>query len=78
MSIILLIIGIIVVSWLIALCFKDFRDKCIDLIPEIFSDFYKMYKEDDTSGILYKIFLINICYSEFILTMFNKIVMEVN
>lgn len=58
MSFTLLIIGLIVFSWLIALCFKDFRDECIDLIPEIFSDFYKMYKEDDTGGILYKIFLI--------------------
>ena len=54
----LLIIGVIIASWLIALCFKDFRDRCTDFIPEVFSDFYEMYKEDDTGNIIYKIFLV--------------------
>ena len=31
----LIIIGIIVVSWLIALCFKDFRDRCVNDLPDI-------------------------------------------
>ena len=53
-----IIIGTIVISWLIALCFKDFRDRCTDFIPEVFSDFYEMYKEDDTGNIIYKIFLV--------------------
>ena len=53
-----IIIGIIVGSWLIALCFKDFRDRCTDFIPEVFFDFYEIYKEDDTGNIIYKIFLV--------------------
>lgn len=54
----LVIIGIIIVSWLIALCFKDFRDDCKEYAPELYSDFLTMLKEDDTGGILYKIFLV--------------------
>lgn len=54
----LLIIGVIIASWLIALCFKDFRDRCIDYLPEIFSDIYQMYREDDTDNIFYKAFLV--------------------
>ena len=54
----LVIIGVIVISWLIALCFKDFRGRCADYVPEMFTDFYQMYKEDDTGNIFYKIFLV--------------------
>ena len=54
----LVIIGIIIVSWLIALCFKDFRDDCKEYAPELYSDLLTMLKEDDTGGILYKIFLV--------------------
>ena len=53
----LLIIGAVVVSWLITIWIKDFRDRCTDYIPEIFSDFYKMYREDNTGGSFYRIFL---------------------
>lgn len=44
-----IIIGTIVGSWLIALCFKDFRYGLIDNTPEIFSDFYELCKDDDNS-----------------------------
>ena len=54
----LLIIGVIIASWLIALCFKDFRGRCVDYLPEIFSDLYQIYREDDTNKILYKAFLV--------------------
>ena len=54
----IIIIGIIIVSWLIALCFKDFRNDCKEYAPELYSDFLTMLKEDDTGGILYKIFLV--------------------
>ena len=54
----IIIIGIIIVSWLIALCFKDFRDDCKEYAPELYSDLLTMLKEDDTGGILYKIFLV--------------------
>lgn len=54
----IIIIGIIIVSWLIALCFKDFRDDCKEYAPELFTDFLTMIKDDDTGGILYKIFLV--------------------
>ena len=53
----IIIIGIIIVSWLIALCFKDFRDDCKEYAPELFTDFLTMIKDDDTGRILYKIFL---------------------
>ena len=49
-----IIIGIIVGSWLIALCFKDFRDRCTDFIPEVFFDFYEIYKEDKSIGMIYE------------------------
>ena len=52
-----IIIGTIVSCWLIALCFKDFRERCKDDLPDLLLDFYKMYKEDDSNGIFYKIFL---------------------
>ena len=52
----LLIIGAVVVSWLITIWIKDFRDRCTDYIPEIFSDFYIMYREDNTGGSFYRIF----------------------
>ena len=52
-----IIIGVIVSSWLIALCFKDFRERCKDDLPDIFLEFHRMYKEDDTNGIFYKVFL---------------------
>ena len=52
-----IIIGTIVSSWLIALCFKDFRERCKDDLPDLLLDFYKMYKEDDSNGVFYKIFL---------------------
>ena len=52
-----IIIGTIVGSWLIALCFKDFRERCKDDLPDLLLDFYKMYKEDDSNGVFYKIFL---------------------
>ena len=58
----LIIIGTIVGSWLIALCFKNFRDDCIEDFPGIFSEFYKMYKEDDTGGLIYKIILILVLF----------------
>ena len=54
----LLIIGVIIASWLIALCFIDFRGRCVDYLPEIFSDLYQIYREDDTNKILYKAFLV--------------------
>ena len=54
----LLITAVIIASWLIALCFKDFRGRCADYVPEMFTDFYQMYKEDDTGNIFYKIFLV--------------------
>lgn len=44
-----IIIGTIVGSWLIALCFKGFRYGLIDNTPEIFSDFYELCKDDDNS-----------------------------
>ena len=53
-----IIIGIIVVSWLIALCYGEFRDYCIEDIPDTYSTFYTMYKEDDTGGLFYKVFVI--------------------
>ena len=52
-----IIIGTILGSWLIALRFKDFRERCKDDIPDIFLEFHRMYKEDDTNGIFYKVFL---------------------
>lgn len=53
----LITIGGIVASWLIALCFKDFRNRCIDHLPEIFTDPYTMYREENTDNILYKVLL---------------------
>ena len=52
-----IIIGTIVSSWLIALCFKDFRERCKDDLLDSILDFYRMYQEDDNGGVLYKIFL---------------------
>ena len=60
-----IIIGIIVGSWLIALCFKDFRYGLIDNTPEIFSDFYELCKDDDNSiieKILWVVFVFFIAY----------------
>ena len=53
----LIIIGIIVVSWLIALCFKDFRDRCVNDLPDIFSEPYQMIVEEESDNIFGKIFL---------------------
>jgi len=47
-AILFIILGIIVVSWLIAWCYEEFRDYCIEDIPDIYSAFYTIYKEDDT------------------------------
>ena len=55
-----IIIGVIVSSWLIALCFKDFRERCKDDLPDIFLEFHRMYKEDDTNGRFYFRFLQNV------------------
>lgn len=52
-----IIIGTIVGSWLIALCFKDFRNRCEKDLPDLLLEFHRMYKEDDTNGIFYKVFL---------------------
>ena len=52
----LVIIGVIVISWLIAFCFKDFKDESVDLIREIFSDYKDTYKES-SDRIFYQIFL---------------------
>ena len=52
----LVIIGVIVISWLIALCFKAFKDESVDLIREIFSDYKDTYKES-SDRIFYQIFL---------------------
>ena len=52
-----IIIGTIVSSWLIALCFKDFRERCKDDLLDSLLDFYRMYQEDDNGGVLYKVFL---------------------
>ena len=52
-----IIIGVIVSSWLIALCFKDFRERCKDDLPDILLEFYRMYKEDENGDVLYKVFL---------------------
>ena len=52
----LVIIGVIIISWLIAWCDEIFRNDCIEDIPDIYSAFYTMYKEDDTGGGFYKIF----------------------
>ena len=60
-----IIIGTIVGSWLIALCFKDFRYGLIDNTPEIFSDFYELCKDDDNSiieKILWVVFVFFIAY----------------
>ena len=60
-----IIIGIIVGSWLIALCFKGFRYGLIDNTPEIFSDFYELCKDDDNSiieKILWVVFVFFIAY----------------
>ncbi len=51
-----IIIGTIVGSWLIALCFKDFRNRCEEDLPDLLIEFHRMYKEDDTNGIFYKVF----------------------
>ena len=51
-----IIIGTIVGSWLIALCFKDFRNRCEEDLPDLLLEFHRMYKEDDTNGIFYKVF----------------------
>ena len=52
-----IIIGVIVSSWLIALCFKDFRERCKDDLLDSLLDSYRMYQEDDNGGVLYKVFL---------------------
>lgn len=52
----IIIIGIIIVSWLIALCFKDFRYRCVDDLPDIFSEPYQMIVEE-SDNIGGKIFL---------------------
>ena len=52
----LVIIGVIIISWLIAWCDEIFRNDCIEDIPDIYSTFYTMYKEDDTGGLFYKVF----------------------
>ena len=52
-----ILIGVIVSSWLIALCFKDFRERCKDDLPDILLEFYRMYKEDENGDVLYKVFL---------------------
>ena len=52
----LVIIGVIIISWLIAWCDEIFRNDCIEDIPDIYSTFYTMYKEDDTGSVLYKVF----------------------
>ena len=52
----LVIIGVIIISWLIAWCDEIFRNDCIEDIPDIYSAFYTMYKEDDTGSVFYKIF----------------------
>ena len=52
----LVIIGVIIISWLIAWCDEIFRTDCIEDIPDIYSTFYTMYKEDDTVGFFYKVF----------------------
>ena len=60
-----IIIGTIVGSWLIALCFKGFRYGLIDNTPEIFSDFYELCKDDDNSiieKILWVVFVFFIAY----------------
>lgn len=54
----LVIIGVIIISWLIAWCDEIFRTDCIEDIPDIYSTFYTMYKEDDTGGFFYKVFSI--------------------
>ena len=41
----LVIIGVIIISWLIAWCDEIFRNDCIEDIPDIYSAFYTMYKE---------------------------------
>ena len=51
-----IIIGTIVGSWLIALCFKNFRNRCEEDLPDLLLEFHRMYKEDDTNGIFYKVF----------------------
>lgn len=51
-----IIIGTIVGSWLIAICFKDFRNRCEEDLPDLLIEFHRMYKEDDTNGIFYKVF----------------------
>ena len=53
----IIIIGIIIVSWLIALCFKDFRYRCVDDLPDIFSEPYQMIVEEESDNIWGKIFL---------------------
>ena len=40
----LVIIGVIIISWLIAWCDEIFRNDCIEDIPDIYSAFYTMYK----------------------------------
>ena len=52
----LVIIGVIVISWLIALCFKAFKDESVELIREIFSDYKDTYKEC-SDRIFYQIFI---------------------
>jgi len=52
----LVIIGVIIISWLIAWCDEIFRTDCIEDIPDIYSTFYTMYKEDETKGSFYKVF----------------------
>ena len=52
----LVIIGVLIISWLIAWCDEIFRNDCIEDIPDIYSTFYTMYKEDDTGSVLYKVF----------------------
>ena len=52
----LVIIGVILVSWLIALCFKGIKDESLDLIRGIFSDYKEMYRES-ADRIFYRIFL---------------------
>ena len=61
-TILFIIIGIIVISWLIALFHEEFRDYCIEDIPGIYSAFYIMYKEDDTGGVFYKVSSIILSY----------------
>ena len=77
-----IIIGTIVGSWLIALCFKGFRYGLIDNTPEIFSDFYELCKDDDNSiieKILWVVFVFFIAYPliiiiiEYIYTYFKSV-----